>query len=177
MSATLIADSGSTKTTWTLTRPGKRRKTFHTQGISPYFLTGDLITSLLTNEVFPHIQKEGGTLHFYGTGCGNPVNAKMIRNSLRTALPQWKPFVETDILGAARAACGNEKGVVCILGTGSSTCYYNGKRITKSSPGLGFILGDEGSGAYLGRKVLQYYLYNTFEAELMDRFNEKYKVQ
>ena len=80
-------------------------------------------------------------------------------------------------MGAAKALCGNEKGVACILGTGSNSCYYNGKTIVKNSPGLGFILGDEGSGAYLGKKVVQYYLYNTYDPDLMDRFNAKYSPQ
>jgi len=80
------------------------------------------------------------------------------------------------LLGAAKALCGNEKGVACILGTGSNSCYYNGKKIIKNSPGLGFILGDEGSGAYMGKKVVQYYLYNTFDEELRYRFDKKYST-
>ena len=77
-------------------------------------------------------------------------------------------------MGAARALCGHQKGVACILGTGSNSCYFDGKKITKNSPGLGYVLGDEGSGAYLGKKVLQYYLYNTFDEELRYRFDAKY---
>ena len=68
--------------------------------------------------------------------------------------------------GAAKALCGNEKGIACILGTGSNSCYYNGKKIVKNSPGLGFILGDEGSGAYLGKKVIQHFLYHIFDEDL-----------
>jgi N-acetylglucosamine kinase-like BadF-type ATPase len=78
-------------------------------------------------------------------------------------------------MAAARALCGNGKGVACILGTGANSCYYNGKKIVKNSPGLGFILGDEGSGAYLGRRVIQYYLYKTFDDELTARFESKYR--
>jgi N-acetylglucosamine kinase-like BadF-type ATPase len=79
-------------------------------------------------------------------------------------------------MGAAKALCGRDKGIACILGTGSNSCLFNGKRIVKNSPGLGFILGDEGSGAYLGKKVVQYYLYNTFDPDLMDRFNAKFNT-
>jgi N-acetylglucosamine kinase-like BadF-type ATPase len=82
--------------------------------------------------------------------------------------------VETDILGAARALCKKEKGIACILGTGSNSCYYNGSKIIRNSPGLGYVLGDEGSGASLGKKVIQYYLYNTFDEELRARFDAKY---
>jgi N-acetylglucosamine kinase-like BadF-type ATPase len=77
-------------------------------------------------------------------------------------------------MAAARALCGHEKGVACILGTGSNSCYYDGRRIVRNSPGLGYVLGDEGSGAYLGRKVLQYYLYNTFDEDLRARFDATY---
>jgi hypothetical protein len=77
-------------------------------------------------------------------------------------------------MAAARALCGTEKGIACILGTGSNSCYYDGKKIVKNSPGLGYVLGDEGSGAYLGKKVIQYYLYGTFDDELRGRFDLTY---
>ena len=79
-------------------------------------------------------------------------------------------------MGASKALCGDKKGVACILGTGSNSCYFNGKKIINNSPGLGFILGDEGSGAYMGKKVVQYFLYNTFDPDLMDRFMAKYNT-
>jgi N-acetylglucosamine kinase-like BadF-type ATPase len=79
-------------------------------------------------------------------------------------------------MAIARAACQDKKGVVCILGTGSNAGFYNGKKITKNSPGLGYVLGDEGSGAYLGKKVLQYFLYKTFDEELMNMFEKKYHL-
>jgi glucosamine kinase len=77
-------------------------------------------------------------------------------------------------MAAARSVCGTEKGVASILGTGSNSCYYNGKSILKNSPGLGYVLGDEGSGAYLGKKVIQYYLYNTFDDDLRSRFDARF---
>ena len=76
-------------------------------------------------------------------------------------------------MAAARAVCGHEKGIACILGTGSNSCYYDGRTIKKNSPGIGYVLGDEGSGAYLGKKVVQYYLYNTFDEDLRARFDAK----
>jgi hypothetical protein len=79
-------------------------------------------------------------------------------------------------MGAAKALCGQEKGVACILGTGSNSCYFNGKKIVKNSPGLGYVLGDEGSGSYLGKKVLQHYLYGTFDEDLMHRFGTLYQT-
>jgi N-acetylglucosamine kinase-like BadF-type ATPase len=116
-------------------------------------------------------------IHFYGTGCADPANRVIIQNMLKKLFPLTrKVLVETDLLGTARALCGDEKGVVCILGTGSNSCYYNGKKIAKNSPGLGFILGDEGSGAYLGKKVIQHAIYGMFEPELMDRFQASFPI-
>src|SRR4029450_9307812 len=82
--------------------------------------------------------------------------------------------VTHDLMAAARSTCGRQKGIACILGTGSNSCYYDGKKIVKNSPGLGYVLGDEGSGAYLGKKVLQYFLYNTFDEDLRARFDAYY---
>lgn len=110
-------------------------------------------------------------MHYYGTGCANPANAKMIKTALKKVFADAKITVDTDLMAAARAGCGREKGIACILGTGSNSCYYNGRSVAKNSPGLGYVLGDEGSGAYLGKKVLQYYLYGTFDEELRARFD------
>ena len=172
----LIADSGSTKAEWCLI-DGKKKKTVFTQGISPYFLSSEQIQALLLNELKPKIKNsEPAEIFYYGTGCGTAVNVKIVKLALQKVFPKAKISVDTDLMGAAKALCGDGKGVACILGTGSNSCYYNGKKIVKNSPGLGYILGDEGSGAYLGRKVIQYYLYNTFDADLMDRFNSKFKT-
>lgn len=176
MGVKLIADSGSTKTEWCLIGDGKNRKAI-TQGLSPYFLNGDQIKDIILKELPSLIRSSGpDQIFFYGTGCSNPANASLVKKAVSAVFKDAKVFVDHDLMGAARALCGNEKGVACILGTGSNSCYYNGKKIIKNSPGLGYILGDEGSGAYLGKKVIQYFLYNTFEPDLMDRFNAKYNT-
>ncbi|MEO8763354.1 MAG: N-acetylglucosamine kinase [Ginsengibacter sp.] len=170
----LIADSGSTKSEWCLLN-GKTKTIFISQGMSPYFLTSSEMENIMRTEVVPHLKKlRIDEIYYYGTGCTNPGNVKLLKKALKNCFPGASLFVDTDVAGAARALCGNEKGVACILGTGSSSCYYNGKRIAKNSPGLGFILGDEGSGAYLGKKVIQYYLYNTFDEELRFKFDAKF---
>jgi N-acetylglucosamine kinase-like BadF-type ATPase len=97
-----------------------------------------------------------------------------VKKALLQVFAGAKVDVNHDLMAAARALCGKEKGVACILGTGSNSCYYNGKKIMKNSPGLGYVLGDEGSGAYLGKKVIQYYLYGTFDDELRGRFDLTY---
>lgn len=171
---TLIADSGSTKAEWCLLSGGKK-KTLFTQGISPYFLNQQQITDLLVTELQPKLKKVAvERVFYYGTGCANPDNAKRIKAALKKVFPGARITVDTDLMAAARAGCGREKGIACILGTGSNSCYYNGRSIVKNSPGLGYVLGDEGSGAYLGKKVLQYYLYHTFDEELRARFDATY---
>jgi N-acetylglucosamine kinase-like BadF-type ATPase len=176
MALKLIADSGSTKAEWCLL-DGKKKKIITTQGISPYFLSAAQIQLLLEKELLPKLKNNlPEELHYYGTGCLSADNVKLVKNALQKVFGKIKMTVDHDLMGAARALCGREPGVACILGTGSNSCYFNGKKIVKNSPGLGFILGDEGSGAYLGRKVVQHYLYNTFDPDLMDRFNAKYNT-
>ena len=170
----LISDCGATKAEWRIT-DGKRSKTIITQGISPYFLDTSQIISLLETELKPGLKKwEVDEVHYYGTGCANPNNASSVKKALRKVFPGSKTEVNHDLMAAARALCGRSKGIACILGTGSNSCYYDGKKIVKNSPGLGYVLGDEGSGAYLGRKVLQYYLYNTFDEDIRARFDAAY---
>ena len=174
MRSILIADSGSTKTQWCLLA-GDKKKMISTQGISPYFLNDESLEKILTEELLPKTGKiEIDEVHYYGTGCSNPINISLVKRGLKKLYKNATVNVNHDLLGAAKALCGHEKGIACILGTGSNSCYYNGKKVVKNSPGLGFILGDEGSGTHLGKKVLQYYLYNTFDAELMDKFKMKY---
>jgi glucosamine kinase len=176
MAIILIADSGSTKAEWCLMDGIKKKKIF-TQGMSPYFLNTEQIQQILATELKKKLNGvEPDEVYYYGTGCISPENVKSIKKALKATFPKARLFVDNDLMGAAKALCGNEKGVACILGTGSNSCYYNGKKIIKNSPGLGYILGDEGSGAYLGKKVIQYYLYNTFDPDLMDRFNAKYNT-
>jgi glucosamine kinase len=174
MPVTLIADSGATKAEWCLINNGKKKILF-TQGISPYFLNTDQIADLIAKELITNLKNVTVEhIFYYGTGCSNVENAKSIKKALTRVFPKALANVNTDLMGAARAVCGHEKGLACILGTGSNSCYYNGKSIVKNSPGIGYVLGDEASGAYLGKKVLQYYLYDTFDEDLRSRFDAKY---
>ena len=175
MSITLIADSGATKAEWCLLNNGKKEILF-TRGISPYFLNTDQIAELVAEELA--IKIKGNTIEhifYYGTGCASIENARHVQTALLKVFPQARVAIDTDLMAAARALCGNEKGLVTNFGTGSFCCFYDGKKITKQSPGIGYILGDEGSGAYLGRKVIQYYLYQIFDEDLKDRFESRYK--
>ena len=176
-SVKLIADSGATKAEWCLLQ-GKKKKSIFTQGISPYFFDTAQITNILEKELLPSLKGiKVDEVYYYGTGCINPNNNQIVKRSIKNIFKELtKVEVTHDVMAAARALYADDKGVACILGTGSSSCYYNGKKIVINKPGLGYVLGDEGSGAYLGKKVLQYYLYNTFDEELTGRFNIKYKI-
>jgi glucosamine kinase len=170
----LIADGGSTKTGWCLIN-GNRKKIFTTQGMSPYFVNTAQMQTILTKELLPHVRKSNiDEIFYYGTGCSNPANARSVKQAIKSVFPDADIKVDHDLMAAAKALCGNEKGIACILGTGSNSCYYNGKKIMKNSPGLGYVLGDEGSGAYLGKKVIQHYLYDIFDADLRARFDAKF---
>jgi N-acetylglucosamine kinase-like BadF-type ATPase len=170
----LIADSGATKCEWCLLHDGKRKKV-DTQGISPYFLDAAGIAKVMETELKPYLAKwPVDAVYYYGTGCKDPKNQKVVQKAIRQVFPGASTHVTHDLMGAALSLCGDTKGIACILGTGSNSCYFDGRKISKNSPGLGFVLGDEGSGAYLGKKVLQYYLYNTFDEELRYKFDTKY---
>jgi len=176
MNGILIADSGATKCEWCLLNNGKKKKII-TKGISPYFLSGEEIIALLNKELVSKLKQTIiEKVFFYGTGLKNNSNKHFLQSALKKVFTKADIEVATDLTGAARALCKNEKGIACILGTGCNSCYYNGKKVVKNSPGLGYVLGDEGSGAYLGKKVLQHYLYNTFDEELMLAFDKKYNT-
>ena len=175
MKSILIADSGSTKTDWCLLQDNKKKHII-TQGLSPYFFTQAQISDIIKKELSPKLKNiVPDEIFFYGTGCSNPDNANSVKKAIREHF-KTSVKVDHDLMGAAKALCGREKGIACILGTGSNSCFYNGKKIVKNSPGLGYVLGDEGSGAYLGKKVIQYYLYNTFDEDLMERFKAKFNT-
>jgi glucosamine kinase len=172
----LIADGGSTKCEWCLLHDGKKKKV-ETQGVNPYFLDAAGICGVLSRELVPALKKHTvDVVYFYGTGCKAPENRKIMQKAIRATFPGALVHVTHDLMGAALALCGSSKGVACILGTGSSSCYFDGKKIAKQNTGLGYVLGDEGSGAYLGKKVLQYYLYNTFDEDLRYKFDVKYAL-
>ncbi|UAY55942.1 N-acetylglucosamine kinase [Arachidicoccus terrestris] len=176
MSVKLIADNGSTKCSWLVLENGQSRK-IETDGLSPYFLSGAEISNTLSKKLIPKLNNTNiDEVHFYGTGLADSTFRKMMSKILKDLFPAAACSVNTDLMGAAHATCGDNKGIVSILGTGSGCAYYSGKTIKKVQNGLGFILGDEGSGAYLGRKVIQYYLYNTFDDDLMHRYKLKYET-
>lgn len=171
MSSLLLAESGSTKTDWCFIQKGQPPVHFQTAGINPYLQSEDEIGAMLHAELDPAIRVHSADqIYFYGAGIGSET----IQQSLQRFLGQFFGIqsveVESDMMAAARSLCGKDKGVVCILGTGSNSCYYDGVRISRQLPSLGYIAGDEGSGNHMGKRILQYYAYLTFDEELRAAF-------
>ena len=151
---TLLADAGSTKTDWLLRDNQGDALRFHTDGMNPSLLTDDEIRHILATQLLPQV--EGLLIEqvdFYGAGCRGEA-AERMKNLLGEVVGARNITVESDMLGAARMLCGNNSGIVCILGTGANSCLYDGQQISRQTPALGFILGDEGSGAVLGRRLI-----------------------
>lgn len=177
MKVQLIADSGSTKAEWSLLGT-KETGRYTTTGISPYFLNATQIQDLIQKELLPQLPPDVqiGEVHYYGTGCLQRKSVEIVETALKSVWPVADFEVNHDLMGAARALCGKEPGIASILGTGSNSCYFDGTVVKKNNPGLGYVLGDEGSGAFLGRKLLQLYLYNSFDEELKARFDAQYNT-
>ena len=175
MASYLIADSGSTKTDWCLLKKGKKPVRFSTQGINPYLQTKEAITEMLKKELpWDNDKYKADRFSYFGAGAANPEKQVFLEAILTDHFGIKKTEVAGDMVAAARALCGDKKGIVCILGTGSASCYYNGKKIKEQRPSLGYIAGDEGGGNYMGKRILQYYAYGTFDAELKAGFEMRF---
>ncbi|MBL7719165.1 MAG: N-acetylglucosamine kinase [Flavipsychrobacter sp.] len=169
----LIAESGSTKTDWRLIQPARKPVKFDTGGINPRLQTNDEIIEQLGRELKWNPNKHPvSSIVYYGAGVGSPAIQKELTATLKQFFNVKKIDVYSDIIGAARGLCGDKKGIVSIIGTGSNSCYYNGRSIKDQQVSLGFIAGDEGSGNHMGKRVLQYYAYNTFDTELRMAFEQ-----
>ena len=168
---TLVADSGSTKTDWLLLDEEYGNSEFHTTGINPVRDSSSIITNVLMDELVPYIPSacEVSKVHFYGAGCMDPYRSELIK-ILKDIFPNAEITAESDLLGAARALCGKDPGIVCILGTGSNSGLYDGKHIINNISPLGFILGDEGSGAVLGRTLIGNLIKGDMPSGLLEDF-------
>lgn len=173
---TLIADSGSTKTDWILIAGNGTVKNYKTEGINP--VVGDKATIVKTIKESFAPQIEGthiDNIYFYGAGC-TKQKKNVVEECLGKMYPQADIEVASDVLAAARALCGHKEGIACILGTGSNSCLYNGRDIVDNVSPLGYILGDEGSGAVLGRNLVSDVLKGQYTEDLLDSFFEETKL-
>ena len=173
----LICDSGSTKADWLLMDGRKIKSTFHTPGLNPVNLPEkNLLAILKAEKKIKQVSDQLSEVHFFGSGCGNLEGRGRMMKVLKKVFPKVSVTVENDLMASAIATCGNEKGVVAILGTGSNCCYFDGKKIHVKNFGLGFMLGDEGSGTWFGRKFLLSFLYEQMPETLARKFYAAYKV-
>ncbi|MGB3616603.1 MAG: N-acetylglucosamine kinase [Catalinimonas sp.] len=172
----LIADSGATKTDWRLLADDGSIQQAKTVGFNPYFITGDEIAATLRTSLLPDLPKLPREVFFYGAGCSTPDRAAVVVGALQAVFPHAEVQVMHDLLAAARALCGREAGVACILGTGSNSCLYDGRKITDQRPNLGFWLGDEGSGGHLGKLLLTDFMHGDLPAELAKKFERRYRT-
>lgn len=173
---TLIADSGASKTDWSLLQNEEVVLSFITNGISPIYQTQKEISEEIKKYVYPQLQKKTpDAIFFYGSGC-IPEKIECVKSAIKYSFPTSKIKVYSDLVAAAHALCGKEAGIACILGTGSNSCEWNGKRIVKQVSPLGFILGDEGSGAYMGKLLVGNMLKNQLPKEIIEKFMKQYDL-
>ncbi len=171
----LIAESGSTKTEWVILADQKIQETIYTSGFNPFYQGAEDIELQLQLE-YSSVQNKFDAIYFYGAGCINEEKQEIVKTALCRFFSSEYIKTETDLLGAARSLCQDQAGIVCILGTGSNSCYYNGAEIANHVSPLGFILGDEGSGAALGKKLIGDVLKKQLPQHLIDDFFETYRT-
>lgn len=172
----LIADSGSTKTDWKLIGDSGETKDIQTSGMNPFFRTEEDIYQELYQVVLPESGNRVQEIYFYGAGVTSAGKGQIVQKALNRIYPAALVETHSDMLGAARALFGIKPGIACILGTGSNTCLYDGNKIVAGVSPLGFILGDEGSGAVMGRKLLGDYFKEVMPAYLREAFNKQFSI-
>lgn len=171
----LISDCGSTKADWRLIHANGTVDSISTKGFNPYFDTSDDIYEMLQPAFYEQIKVDAiSEVFHYGTGCSEPRRNKVVEDGLQRVCKNASIEVHHDLLGAARAVCGSEPGIACIIGTGSNTCAYDGKDVIDNVTNLGFLLGDEGSGSHLGRMLIRAYYYRELPSDLRAAFEEDY---
>lgn len=173
-----IIDSGSTKSDWViLNDDGKEHIRTNTIGFNPYFVsTKEIIAELKKNEELMGLAPKLKQVFFYGAGCSSPSMNEVVEKALTETFKNANVLVEHDLLAAAYAAYNGKPAIVCILGTGSNSCYFDGEKLKEETPSLAFILGDEGSGNNLGKRLLQGYFLKKLPKHLMRAFEERYHL-
>lgn len=174
----LIADSGSTKTDWCAVDHEGIVKRIRTQGTNPFFQSEEEICEEIRQNLLPHLpERRFGHIHFYGAGCAFPDKIDVVKRALTAHLQvEGSIEVSSDMLAAARSLCGHRAGIACIMGTGSNSCYYDGTEIVQNVSPLGFILGDEGSAAVLGKLLVGNLLKNQMPAGMKEEFLNEFDL-
>jgi N-acetylglucosamine kinase-like BadF-type ATPase len=172
---TLIADSGSTKTDWVLIDRHKVLSSLKTMGFNPYFQTREQISDEISKQLKPQLQKvidQIDHVYYYGAGCSNTINCDIVEHGISDALKIRQICIHHDLLAAARALCGTGPGIACILGTGSNSCLYDGKQAIENIPSVGYMFGDNGSGAHIGKTFIQSYFDGDLPQKLKSAFEK-----
>jgi N-acetylglucosamine kinase-like BadF-type ATPase len=172
----LIADSGASKTDWRMLSPQGTIEQAQSLGYNPYYQPLEHFDVEVREVLLPQVKMPVHEVYYYGTGCSSDKNRQMIRSVLERYFTDAHIEVWHDLLAAARALCGKEEGIACILGTGANSCYYDGKTIVDNVTSLGYVLGDEGSGAYLGKRILSDYLRRELPEKLWDQFKRRFPL-
>ncbi|MEO6522855.1 MAG: N-acetylglucosamine kinase [Mucilaginibacter sp.] len=173
----IIADGGSTKTNWCLVTDEQKKIYFNTEGYNPYFVSEAYIINSLKEGLPTDLQIDKITeVNYYGAGCSVDDKKKIVQGAMQAVFTNAKVNIGHDLLAAARAVLGTNEGFAAILGTGTNTCLYNGKEITHNIDSLAYILGDEGSGCYIGKKLLGDYVRGYMPEAVRELFWETYKL-
>lgn len=170
----IIADSGSSKIDWRLLSNDGTIRQASSPGFNPYYQPIDHLKSSIDQFLLPEISERVEKVFYYGTGVSSPRNQEVVKDTFANFFPEATVEIEWDLLAAARALCGNEGGIACILGTGSNSCLYDGTKITGQVANLGWILADEGSGTSLGKKLLFDYLRRKMPESLANQFKKRF---
>lgn len=174
----VIADSGLTKTDWRLVLKDKSIVKFETKGLSPFFCSEEdyrtALESAFPSQIEPSMVAK---VFFYGSGCAGEEKGLKAQQALQTFFVNAEVNAYSDLLAAARCVFGDEKGVIAILGTGSNIAFYDGIQVIHRTPSLGFILGDEGSGAYIGKQLIQSFFYGQLPSELSEAMKSNYNLE
>lgn len=176
-----IADSGSTKTDWRILDHTGKVSQARTSGMNPYHETAESMARVLQEELMPQLPENTDTasvreVFFYGAGCATQTACASVAAAIGKVFPAASPEVNNDQLGAARALCGREAGIACILGTGSNTCLYDGKKIIDNIPPMGYIIGDEGSGSNIGKELLNRYFRRELPSNIKERLEKRFDM-
>ncbi|MEM9052998.1 MAG: N-acetylglucosamine kinase [Bacteroidota bacterium] len=173
----LIADSGSTKTDWKLITPSGEVFDYRSEGINPYFHTDESVAETLRKISFaPYAHADIDEVYFYSAGSNTKKSIAIMNNGFNRVFTSADIHIKHDLLGAARALCQNSSGMVAILGTGSNSCLYVDGEIKMNLGGFGYILGDEGSGMHIGRKIVREYMNDLMPNDMQEIFSKKYQV-
>ncbi|AMQ55068.1 N-acetylglucosamine kinase [Algoriphagus sanaruensis] len=172
----LIADSGSSKTDWRVLHPNGEVSSFRGLGLNPYYMTAEEMAIQLRQDFLLNYAKDITQIYYYGAGCSAPERKAEVFQALRSIFPIAEIRVDHDLSAAARATCGHSAGIACILGTGSNSCDYDGKKIVAHRPAAGYILGDEGGGCSIGKKFLQDFIHEEMPIPIREAAIERFKI-